>query len=124
MSYNSMAHDALFSWRWLTHIPTDSEGQAVQIRQELSNRSKIVTDWEQRISERYLQYCDSKQPFQRFMKSVGEGMIKTLKLPERRPMHRLFSAGPPPADDFNVLGSATDVVERSLLKFSDSSLAP
>ena len=124
MSYSSMAHDALICWRRLTHIPTDSEGQAVQIRQEWSNRSKIVTDWEQRMRERYLQYCDSKQPYQRFMKFVGEDMIRTMGLLERRPMHRLFSAGTRPADDFNVLELATDVVERSLLKFNDPSLAP
>ena len=124
MSYSSMAHDALICWRRLTHIPTDSEGQAVQIRQEWFSRSKIVTDWEHRIRERYLQYCDSKQPFQRFMKFVGEDMVRTMKLLERRPMHRFFSAGPRPADDFNVLELATEVVERSLLKFNDPSLAP
>ena len=124
MSYSSMAHDALICWWRLTHIPTDSEGQAMQIRQEWSNRSKIVADWEQRMRERYLQYCDSKRPHQRFMKFVGEDMIRTMRLLERRPMHRLFSAGTRPADDFNVLELATDIVERSLLKFNDPSLAP
>ena len=39
-------------------------------------------------------------------------------------MHRLFSAGPPPADGFDVLEVATDVVERSLLMFTDPSLVP
>lgn len=124
MSFSSMTHEALICWRRLTHVPTDAEGQPVKIRQEWTTRSKIVIEWEQRINERYLQYCDTTQPLQRFMKIVGQDVIISMRLLERRPMHRLFSAGPPPADDFNVLELATDVVERSLLKFTDPSLAP
>ena len=127
MSYNCMMHEALICWRRLTHVPTDSQGQPATIRQEWTERSEIVTDWQQRIQEKYLQRCDSTQPFQRFMLFVGQDMIMTMRLLERRPMHRLFTAGPPPpppANDFNVLERATDVLERSLLKFSDPGLAP
>ena len=121
MSYNCMMHDAVICMRKLTHVPTDSEGQP---RQEWANRSKIVKDWEQRIHDRYLQHCDSTQNFQKFMQFVGQDMIVTMRLLERRPMHRLFSTGPPPANDFNVLQLATDVVERSFLKFTDPAFAP
>ena len=124
MSCSCMMHDGLICWRRLTHVPTDREGQPVKIRQEWTDRFQIVKDWEQCIHERYLQYCDPTQPFQRFMEFVGQDMIITMRFLERRPMHRLFSAGPPPTDDFNVLEVATDVVERSLLKFTDPSLAP
>ena len=124
MSYNSMMHEALICWRKLTHIPTDSEGQPVKIRQEWANRSKIVKGWEQRIHENYLRYCDSMQPFQRFMEFVGQDMIITMRLLERRPMHRLFSAGPPPADDLDILELATDIVERSYFRFTDPSFTP
>ena len=126
MSYNCMMHEALICWRRLTHIPTDFKGQPAKIRQDWTERSAIVTDWEQRIHEKYLQHCDSTQPFQNFMLFVGQDMIITMRLLERRPMHRLFSAGPPPPpnNDFNVLKRATDVLERSLLKFSDPGLAP
>ena len=124
MSYNSMMHEALICWRKLTHIPTDSEGQPVRIRQEWTNRSKIVKDWKQRIHERFLRHCDIMQPFQRFMKFVGQDMIITMRLLERRPMHRLFSAGPPPTDDLDILELATDIVERSFRKFTDLSFAP
>ena len=124
MSFNSMTHEGLIVWRRLTHVPSDSEGQPVKIRQEWAKRSKIVTDWEQRIHERYLQYCDPSQPFQRYMKFVGQDMVITAKLLERRPMHRLFSAGPPPADNFNILDLATNVIERSLLKLTDPALKP
>ncbi len=124
MSFSLMTHAALICWRKLTHVPTDSEGQPAKKRQEWANRTKIVIDWEQHINERYLQHCDTTQPLQRFMKIVGQDMIVAKKLLVRRPMHRLFSAGPPPADDFNVLEVATDVVERSLLKLTDPSLAP
>ncbi|CAD6568028.1 MAG: hypothetical protein ASARMPRED_001388 [Alectoria sarmentosa] len=124
MSFSSMTHEALICYRRLTHVPTDSDGQPAKTRQEWTKRSKIVIDWEQRMNERYLQHCDMTQPYQRFMKIVGQDMIVSKKLLVRRPMHRLFSAGPPPADDFNVLEVATDVVERSLLKFTDPSLTP
>ena len=124
MSFNCMMHEALICWRRLTHVPTDPEGQPVKMRQDWSIRSKTVRDWEQRIHEKYLKYCDSTQPFHIFMKFVGQDMTMTMRLLERRPMHRLFSAGPPPVDDFNVLELATDVVERSLLKFTDPSLVP
>ena len=124
MSYNCMMHDALNCMKKLTYVPTDFEGQPVKIRQEWANRSKIVKDWEQRIHDRYLKHCDSTQAFQQFMNFVGQDMIVTMRLLERRPMHRLFSAGPPPADDFNVLELATDVVERSFLKFTVPAFAP
>ena len=124
MSCSCMMHEALICWRKLTHVPTDPEGQPVRIRQEWAKRSEIVKDWEERMHERFLQHCDSSQPVQRFMKFVGQDMIITMRLIERRPMHRLFSAGPPPADDFNVLELATNVVERSLLKFTEPRLAP
>ncbi|KAF6238306.1 hypothetical protein HO173_003586 [Letharia columbiana] len=124
MSFSCMTHEGLICWRRLTHVPTNSEGQPVKIRQDWTNRSKIVIDWEQRMNERYLKHCDTTQPFQRFMKIVGQDMIVSMRLLERRPMHRLFRAGPPPADDFNVLEVATDVVEASILKFTDPSLAP
>ena len=124
MSFSSMTHDALICWRRLTHIPTDSEGQPLKIRQEWSRRYQIVLDWEENMNERYLRHCDTTQPFQRFMKTVGQDMVISKKLLVRRPMHRLFSAGPPPADDFNVLEVATDVVERSLRKFTDPAFAP
>lgn len=123
MSFSLMTQGALICWRRLTHVPTDSDGQPVKIRQEWAKRSKIVTDWEQHINERYLNHCNPTQPLQRFMRIVGQDMIVSKKLLVRRPMHRLFSAGPPPADDFNVLEVATEVVERSLLKFTDPSLA-
>ena len=124
MSYNCMMHDGLICMRKLTHVPTDSEGQPVRIRQEWANRSKTVKKWEQRVHDRYIRHCDSTQMFQQFMKFVGQDMIVTMRLLERRPMHRLFSAGPPPADDFNVLELATDVVERSFLKFTNPAFAP
>lgn len=124
MSYNSMMHEALICWRKLTHIPTDSEGQPVKIRQEWTNRSMIVKDWEQRIHQRFLRHCDITQPFQRFLKFVGQDMIITMRFLERRPMHRLFSAGPPPNDDLDILELATDIVERSFLKFTDLGFAP
>lgn len=124
MSYNCMSHDALICMRKLTHVPTDSEGEPVKIRQEWANRSKIVKEWEQRVHDRYIRHCDSTQMFQQFIKFVGQDMIVTMRLLERRPMHRLFSAGPPPADDFNVLELATNVVERSFLKFTNPVFAP
>ena len=122
MSYNCMMHDAMICMKKLTHVPTDPEGHPK--RQEWASRSKIVKEWEQRIHDRYLQHCDSTQLFQQFMTFVGQDMLVTMKLLERRPMHRLFSAGPPPTDDFNVLELATEVVERSFLKFTNPAFAP
>ena len=123
MSFSSMTHEALICWRKLTHVPTDCEGQPLKIRQEWSKRYQIVQDWEKNMNERFLRHCDMTQPLQRFMKIVGQDMVISKKLLVRRPMHRLFSAGPPPADGFNVLEVATDVVERSLQKFTDPTLA-
>ncbi|KAM0805138.1 hypothetical protein BDR22DRAFT_817622 [Usnea florida] len=123
MSFSSMTHEALICWRKLTHVPTDCEGRPLKIRQEWSKRYQIVRDWEKNMNERYLRHCDTTQPLQRFMKTVGQDMVISKKLLVRRPMHRLFSAGPPPADGFNVLEVATDVVERSLRKFTDPAFA-
>ena len=123
MSFSSMTHEALICWRKLTHVPTDCEGRPLKIRQEWSKRYQLVRDWEENMNERYLRHCDTTQPLQRFMKTVGQDMVISKKLLVRRPMHRLFSAGPPPADGFNVLEVATDVVERSLRKFTDPAFA-
>lgn len=124
MSFSSMTHQALICWRKLTHAPTDSEGQPIKLRQGWSTRSCIVKDWEQKLRERYLQYCDASQPFQLFTKYVGEGMIVTMQLLERRPLHGFLSSGPPPADGYDLLKVATDVLEASLLKQTDQSLTP
>ena len=47
-----------------------------------------------------------------------------MQLLERRPLHGFFSVGPPPADGFNVLKVATEVLEASLAKRKDQSLNP
>lgn len=124
MSFSSMMYGALSCWRKLTHVPTSSEGQPGTVKQDWKLRSRIVRDWEQRHRKRHLQYFDTSQPLQLFCYYVGEGMIITMRLLERRPLHGFYSGGPPPANDYDVLKVATEVLQASLVKSRDRSLDP
>ena len=124
MSFSVMTKDALVCWRKLTHVPVDSEGQAMTKKQNWTDRYRIVQDWEQGLQERHLQYCDTSQPLQLFTRMVGEGMIVTMQLLMRRPLYGFISSGPPPADDYDTLKVATDVLDVSLLKQTNHVLDP
>jgi len=51
-------------------------------------------------------------------------MIIALQSLVRRPVHRFYSSGPPPRDDFDVLDVALNVLERALRKYTIDDFAP
>ena len=124
MTFSSMTYDALICWQKLIHVAVDSKGQPTMMEQDWKGRSKIVEEWELRLKERYLQYCDVSQPLQQFTKLVGEGMIVTMQLLERRPLHGFSSNGPQPTDGYDILKATTEILEVSLQKREDQNLAP
>ena len=124
MTFSLMTYDAMLCWRKLTHVAVDSEGQPQAMQQDWGHRSEIVKNWEQRLKERYLQYCDQSQPFEHFTKLVGEGMMVTMQLLERRPLHGFSSRGLPPNDGYDLLKVTSEVLEVSLAKQKNQSLAP
>ena len=119
-----MTHEALLCWRRLSQGSADSEGQPNAGRHDWAVRSQQVKDLEKKLRETYLQYCDMSQPFQLFTSLVGEGMIVTMQLLERRPLHGFLTSGPPPVDSYDVLQVATDTLNASLLKQGNQDLAP
>ena len=124
MTFASMTHDAFLCLRRFTHVPTDLTGQPTSVTQDWATRFQILRDWEPRLRSTYLIHCDDTQPFQAFTRLVGEGMIVTVKLLERRPLLGMLTGGPPPGDSFDILEVATDVLETSLLKQMNQSLTP
>lgn len=124
MSFSCMTYDALKCWRKLIYIAMDSEGHLIQVGQEWAVRSQTVKDLEQILISKYLQYCDLGQPFHLFTKLVGDGMIVTMRLLERRPLCPFLSKGPHPEDDFDVLTVATEILERGLVKYANQDLDP
>ncbi|KAL6717345.1 hypothetical protein ACLMJK_005260 [Lecanora helva] len=125
MSFSSMTHEALVCWRKLSYSTTDTlQGFNSPGAQDWTVRSGVLKSSEIRLRETYLQYCDMSQPFHRFTKLCGEGMIVTLQLLERRPLHGILSRGSPPPDDFDIMQVATDILDASLMKREDQTLAP
>ena len=122
MSFASMTHEALVCWKRLTYVPTDYDGQPLKGLQDWTKRSEILKECERQIHNRILRYCDRTSPFQNLVAVVGEDIIVTMRLLERRPLHRISISGPPPADGFNVLNVATEVLEKSLVKITDERL--
>ena len=124
MSFSAMTHDALLCWRKLNQGLADSEEQPDAGRQNWAVRSQLVKDLEKNLRETYLKYCDLSQPFQLFTNLVGEGMIVTMQLLERRPLHGLLTTGPPPVGNIDIVQVAGDILDASLLKQGNQDLAP
>ena len=123
MTYSAMTHEMLRYMKKLTHVPVDFEGRSL-LSQEWTERLAMVDDCARALHEKYLQYCNTAIPFQKYTRIVGEDMIITLRLLVRRPMHGFHSVGPPPKDGFNILDASLDVLDRALQKYEHDGLRP
>ena len=118
-----MTHEMLHIMRRLAHVPVDHVGRPMQT-QEWSERYSLVEESARVLHDKCLQYCNTSNTFQRFTKAVGEDAVILLRLLVRRPLHRFYSVGPPPKDDFDVLQVALDVLDRALQKYSNDDFKP
>ena len=123
MTFSSMTHEALLCWRKLNHVLLDFEGKPVEQKREWLRRTEIVNEWEHDLQSKYLQFCDNSQTFQMYTRLVGNGIVATLRLFERRPLHRFSCSNPPPADGSKVLDIACGVLAGDVEKYTDRSLA-
>jgi hypothetical protein len=85
-------------------------------------RQRIVLQAEDEVRRRFLQYLDVSDPFQRFMELAAGDTLATLHLLVYRPMQR-DGKDRPIVENFDILDSATVVLERSILKQSDPTIA-
>ena len=123
MTFSSMTHEMLHYMRRLAHVPVDYAGRPMQT-QEWSERYSLVDEVTQVLQDKYLQYCNMANVFHRFTRVVGENMLILMRLLVRRPLHRFYSAGPPPKDDFDILDVALDVLDRALRKYDNDDFSP
>jgi hypothetical protein len=98
----------------MIHIPLDFDRYPVPTMQQTwAQRHAVVEDCARSLSEKFVRYFNTTDPFQLFTNIVCNAMVVALRLHVRRPMYRFSISDPPPHDDFNVLEVATEVLEQS-----------
>ena len=124
MTFSAMANEVAVCMMQLTFGSRNMETSSIRKKQLWAEREDMVKHCEDQIRTKYLQHCSMNDPFQRYTMLMGEKMFATLTLMVRRPIHSFTSVGNHPEDDFDILQVATDVLEHSLMKVADPSLAP
>jgi hypothetical protein len=104
--------------RRLTYVHVDDNGHPFSV-QTWSERLSLVHGTAQEL-QKYLVHCDDSIAFQDFAQAVGDGMLMTMQLLARRPVHRYLGTRPAPEQEPSVLELSLDVLEQGTRKFSTS----
>jgi len=102
MTFCSMTYEMICYLRQLVYVPLDVYGKALLV-QDWSDRRTVADQFATTIKQKYLQYCNPEDHFQRYVMLAGEGMVVCLRLLTYRPMYRFYSRAPPPEDDIDIL---------------------
>lgn len=117
MTFPLMTFTMLRLLRRLTNVYVDDDGYPV-VSQSWAERFSLVQECAQELEHNYLVHCDCTIDFQHFTRVVGDGMLTTMRLLARRPVHRFLSTCPPPEQGISVLELALDVLEQGQRKYS------
>lgn len=117
MTLCCMTHRAVICQRRLNSagmVPEDANKSTSEI---WAKKVNIVNSFKAYVDELGAICAVSSTPFTRYAVTCGHGCLVTMKLLMRRPIQRQIHAKPPPEDDFNTLELATEVLERSILRY-------
>ena len=116
MTFPLLTYEAMDCHRRLIQKPLANLVSTYEAQQHYKDKFQCVADFERRVYQRYLRFCDPKQTLQAFTNLCVSGIVITMKLLIRRPLHRYGERILPEADDFDVLGVATEVLEHNVVK--------
>lgn len=100
-------------WRlcYVTHA--NMERAPLPIECDWDMRQHEIEVWQQTLQEKYTSCCDESIPLHRFIKSLGENMIRLGSLLAIRPMQRHPAAKPPHVPSEHILKLALELFEGS-----------
>ena len=110
MSYSHMAYDASYTTQRLNTPDTKETWQ---------QRVELAQQFEKKVKDKYLQYCDDSIPFQRFLRRVAEAMTASMFIRAVRPMAKHVSSVPPRVDSPYVLQIAVNSLKASAAILQD-----
>lgn len=122
MTFPLMTYTMLRLLRRLIIVQVDEHGYPI-VPQSWSERFSLVDECAQQLERNFLIHCDCTIDFQHFTRAVGDGMLKTMRLLARRPIHRFLATCPPPDQEISILELALDVLEQGRRKYSKPKLA-
>ncbi|KPI42911.1 uncharacterized protein AB675_1827 [Cyphellophora attinorum] len=108
--------------RRLTYVHVNDDGRPFSV-QTWSERLLLVKETAHELQQKYLASCDNATRFQAFARAVGDGMLITMQLLARRPVHRYLGTRAPPEQEIDILELSLDVLEQGTMKFSTSEFA-
>ncbi|XMA08950.1 hypothetical protein WAI453_001741 [Rhynchosporium graminicola] len=116
MSFASMTHRASICQKAVEGIPSDTDDSWSRWKEAVA-----TCDAYEEYARVYFANVDfSSPPLQQFAQAVADASLANIKLMLRRPPHRNQRRKIPPWDDFDVMKSATHILERALLKHASS----
>ena len=116
-----MCKEGYLTYRELNFVLHDDRG-GVPIGSENAweRRKQLVRTTQQRIDQRYIQYCDMSQKIPRVTKMVANNIVATLWLTIYRPLIQ-EEIVVPPDDRPNVLVLSTELLDQHYVFFQDPS---
>ena len=123
MTFCSITYEMVSYLRRLVYVPLDVHGQLLVV-QEWSDRRAVADEFATTIRQKYLQYCNPEDNFQRYVMLAGEGMVVCLRLLTYRPMYRFYSRAPPPQDDVDILALVVGQLDETYQKESNTNFLP
>ena len=124
MTFCSITYEMVYYLRQLIYVPLDVYGKKPLVVQDWSDRRTVAENFATTIRQKYLQYCNPDDNFQRYVMAAGEGMVVCLRLLVYRPMYRFYSRAPPPEDDIDILALVVGQLDETYQKESNIDFSP
>ncbi|KAK1056851.1 hypothetical protein LTR74_014595 [Friedmanniomyces endolithicus] len=116
MGFALVAYEAVRATQRLTTPESGPTGETWQQRLDYAHT------FNKHLHDKYLQYCDTSQPFQRLILLIGKSMSGGMIIRAVRPIHRHVSSIPPRIDSPYVLQLATEALTENEKIYSDPDL--
>ena len=123
-SIPSIKDDSDVSFCWVTHQATICVKKLCDGSKSWETKLALLTEFDQTMKT----YCTFLQltndPFAQFTAFATQDIALNMQLMARRPPYRCKQSSIPSWDDFDILKTTTEVLERSLQKSNESTFAP
>jgi len=120
MTFSAMTHRAMICQKKFCES-TVSQGHPWSSWNE---KIAAISSFEDYVREKFSGINPSSTSLEQYTQAVAGGSLVNIKLMLRRPPYRNKHCEIPPWDDFDVMRTTTDILERSLNKHAKAEFAP